>query len=210
MPLLNKPRYIKKVMTVKGRFADLILKGKKTTTIRLGKVIPMSDELLVHSGGRVIARVKVKDVKFKRIRELTDQDARRDGFKSVRHLIRSLKKVYNLKISPDDPVTIIEFELVEKLDIPTDKEHTYMGLEPRDIATAALQHYKDEMTEEEIRILEEIAKTNSIRATAQKLYKNINKRQQIRKTLKKYLEKIMIEDVIKKKSTKQTTKQNDY
>ena len=206
MSIFSKPRYIKRIITVKGRFAELILRGRKTTTIRLGKVIPMSDELVIHSGGKVIAKIKVKRVRFKKIRELTDQDAWRDGFRSVKELVRSLRRVYRLRVTLDDIVTIIEFEVIEKLDIPTDKEYIYMGLEPREIATTALQHYKEEITEEEKQILEKVAELNSIRAAALKLYGNINKRWQIRKTLKKYLEKIVSEDILKKKPVNMNSK----
>lgn len=54
-------KFIRRYIMVKGKFAELILAGKKTTTIRLGKVVPRSSEVIIHSNGRPIAEAKIKN-----------------------------------------------------------------------------------------------------------------------------------------------------
>ena len=194
--IFKKTRFIKKMITIKGRFIDLILEGRKTTTIRLGRVIPLNDELYIQSGGRIVAKIKVKHVEFKKIKDLTDEDARRDGFRSLRELIKNLKNVYQMRVSPDDIVTIIEFEVLEKLDIPTGKKYTYMGFELREIAELALKHYENELTDEERNVLMKLKKLNSIRATAYELYGTVNRRPKVRRILRKYFEKMIKDQII--------------
>ncbi|RLE89356.1 MAG: ASCH domain-containing protein, partial [Thermoprotei archaeon] len=69
---------------VKGEYVDLILKGVKRTTIRLGIIKPKYNKIMIHGGGKPIALAKITNVEYKRINELTDEDARKDGFPSLK------------------------------------------------------------------------------------------------------------------------------
>jgi len=51
----------------------------------------------------------VKSIKRKKVSELTKKDAIKDGFKSKRELIKTLKKYYN-EITLESYVYIINFE----------------------------------------------------------------------------------------------------
>jgi len=192
----QRPLYLRRYISVKGEFAEKILSGRKVTTIRLGKVVPMSEEMIIQSGGKAIAKVRIEEVEMKRIGELTDEEARRDGFKSVRDLIKSLEKMYNVKVTKDDLVTIIRFEVIERMSQGLDKKDVYMGYEPGDIAALALVHYKKSMSEEERRVLEELARSNSIRATSYALFGNLNKRWLVRKILKRYFKMLLDQGII--------------
>ena len=120
----------------------------------------------------------------KRVSELTDDDARLDGFRTREELLEELRRVYG-SISPDDPVTIIELELVKRIE--GENEDPYKGLEPADIARIALRYLQDELSEEEKRILLDLTRTNSIRMTAIRLYGGIHKRKRVRGALRKAL-----------------------
>ena len=177
--------YLGRHLMLKKKWGDLLLERRKRATIRLGVVKPKYEELIVHSGGRPIAKVRVKSVRVKRVRELTDEDARLDGFNSLDELLEALREAYG-DFSPDEPVTIIELELVKRLD-ELESDDPYMGLEPADIARLALRYLRDELSEEEVRILRSLTATNSIRTTAQRLYGSPVNRARVRRALRKAL-----------------------
>ena len=78
-----------------GKYKDLLLSGKKRATIRVGKVnLKPGDEVLIHSGGYVIGKAKIRKVEKKRVSELTDEDAIMDGFKNKEELLDALKEHY--------------------------------------------------------------------------------------------------------------------
>ena len=184
---MEKPKkrwFLGRHLMLKKRYADKLLSGEKRATIRLGIVRVKYPELIVHSGGRPVAKVRVKNIRVKRVSELTDDDARLDGFRTREELLEELRRVYG-SISPDDPVTIIELELVKRIE--GEDEDPYKGLEPADIARIALRYLQDELSEEEKRILLDLTRTNSIRMTATRLYGGIHKRKRVRGALRKAL-----------------------
>ena len=180
---------------VKGEYVDDILSGRKKATIRLGIVKLRYKELIVHGGGKPIAKVRVTNVRYKRVAELTDEDARLDGFRNKDELLEALKKAYG-EIKPNDYVTIIEFEVIQDLS-KLEPQHPYLGLEPADVARLALRYLKDRMSKEEIDILTDLTRTNSIRATAIRLFGDLGKRWRVRKVLRKALRLLVGEGYIK-------------
>ncbi len=188
--------FLRRHIMVKGRFVDLILSGKKRSTIRLGRVIPRYDEIIIHGGGRPIAKARITKVTYKRVRELTDEDAKKDGYNSVDELIRDLEKVYGRKISPDDVVTIIEFE-VEKTFTDLNPEDVYLGLNPVDLARIAYRYLKNELSNEELKILDAVMRYKSIREASLRLFKTLNKRWIIRKVLRKCLKRLLEKGVLR-------------
>ena len=184
----EKTRFIGRHIMVKGDYVEDILSGRKTTTIRLGRVKLKHHELIVHGGGRPIAKVRVKKVTYKRVGELTDDDAKKDGFNTLNELLYELKRVYS-DLSPDDTVTIIEFEVIQDLS-KLEPQDPYLGLEPADIARLALRYLKD-LNEEEKQILKELTSTNSIRAVSLRLYGTLDKRWKVRRALRKALQALI-------------------
>ncbi|HIP57658.1 MAG TPA: ASCH domain-containing protein [Ignisphaera aggregans] len=181
---------------VKGRFVDLILSGKKTTTIRLGRVVPKHDEIIIHGGGRPIAKAKIKRVVYKRVRELTEEDARKDGYNSLEELLQDLENVYGRRVYPDDIVTIIEFEVIQTF-TDLNPEDVYLGLNPIDIARIAYRYLRKELTEDEKKILEALLRYRSIREAALKLFGSLGKRWIIRKVLRKCLRRLLEKGILK-------------
>ncbi|MEL9940657.1 MAG: ASCH domain-containing protein [Ignisphaera sp.] len=188
--------YLRGHIMVKKEFADLILSGLKTTTIRLGRVVPKSKEVIIHSGGRPVAKAVIEGVEYKRVGELSDEDAKRDGYQSVDELIKSLERIYKTKISSNDIVTIIRFRVVKKFN-EIDTDDVYLGLEPIDIARLAHRYIFDELSEKDRRIVEEMLRSRSIRTVAIKMFGSLNKRWIVRKTLRKCLAKLVWKGVIK-------------
>jgi len=187
--------FIRRYIMVKGKFAKLILEGVKTTTIRLGRVIPKSSEVIIHSEGRPIAEARIKNVVYKKVKELTEDDARRDGYPSLEDLLRDLRNIYKVDIGAEDEVTIIEFEVVKRLD-KLDDADPYLGLEPHTIALLANRYLGDQLTEEEKNVVGALLKHKSIRTASIKLFGTLNKRWAIRRVLKRLLAKLIDRGVI--------------
>ncbi len=178
-------KFLGRHIMVKGKYVEKILDGRKRATVRKGLVKTKYPEIIIHGGGRPVAKARIKAVTHKRVGELTDEDARLDGFNSRDELIRELRRVYG-ELGKEDWVTIIEFEVVQRLDnLPVEKP--YHGLAPGDLARIALRYLRDKLSNEDIRVLEDLTRTNSIRATAYRLYGSIDKRNRVRKTLRKAL-----------------------
>jgi len=187
-------KFLGKHIMVKGKYVEKILDGRKRATVRKGLVKTKYPEIIIHGGGRPVAKARIKAVTHKRVGELTDEDARLDGFNSRDELIRELRRVYG-ELSEEDWVTIIEFEVVQRLDnLPVEKP--YHGLAPGDLARIALRYLRDVLSSEDIRVLEDLTRTNSIRATAYRLYGSINKRNRVRKTLRKVLKMLEEKGII--------------
>ncbi len=90
-----------------------IIRGEKVTTIRKGiKSYPVGRIVDLTVNYTPFARAKVEKVVVKRVGELTDEDAKRDGFGSREELIRALKRIYG-DIKDNDFVTIVHFKIVE-------------------------------------------------------------------------------------------------
>lgn len=94
-----------------AEFVEKIINGEKITTVRRGiKSYPVGRIVELTSDGKRFAIAKVKKVVVKRVRELTDEDAIRDGFKSRNELISALKRIYG-DLRDDEFVTVVHFEV---------------------------------------------------------------------------------------------------
>jgi len=89
---VEKTKYLGRHIMIKGKFVEKILNGEKTSTIRLGRVKPKYKEMIVHGGGRPVAKILITSIIYKKVRELNDCDARKDGFKDKKELLNELKK----------------------------------------------------------------------------------------------------------------------
>ena len=176
--LTIRSKYLKKVLSCKV--------GDVFRTVRLGYVVPKAKEVYIHSAGKVVAKGEIVNVIYKKVGELTDEDARLDGFRSREELIKELKKIYG-SLSSDDVVTILEIKVLEYLNV----DEAPTKLSPVDIARLAL-HYNIPLSDEERKILEQLIRCGSLRKLAIELYGTIGKRWRIRKVVRKVL-KLLIE-----------------
>lgn len=93
-------------------FVPLILSGKKRTTIRRGiKSYPVGSLVELTVERQHFAFAKVRKVVVKRLLEISEEDARADGFESKEELIGKLRKIYG-EIDEKEFVTVVHFELV--------------------------------------------------------------------------------------------------
>ncbi len=176
---------------LKSKYLDKIGSGK-FTTIRLGIVRPKYREVFIHSGGMVVAKARIVDVRYKRVRELTNEDAKLDGFTNREELIQELRSLYG-DVSENDWVTILTLEVVKPLNI---KDDGTVGLGPVDIARLALR-YNVQLTNEEKRILQEVVNQGSIRKAAIRLFNSLKGRIVIRKVVRKALKQLITMGVLK-------------
>ncbi len=95
--------------------------GSKKTTIRLGIITPSRTRVYLESCGKILGEARVDSIKYTRVSQLTNEDARMDGFTSREELIRALKEIYP-NICEDDWITIIRFSDVIRYSKPIEKE----------------------------------------------------------------------------------------
>jgi len=92
-----------------------IKSGTKTTTLRtLGstKEFRVGDILNVNHGAEDF-RLKITKIGTKKLYALTDEDARKEGFRSIDELMEAWETTYRKNWNPDYVVRIIEFEKIE-------------------------------------------------------------------------------------------------
>jgi len=98
-----------KQLNFKKEYKEILLSGRKMTTIRMSTDLKPGDIVELIAGGESCGYAKVKSITKKRVSELSRKDAIKDGFKSVKELFKTLKKYYN-ELTPDSYVYIISFE----------------------------------------------------------------------------------------------------
>ncbi|MCS7143623.1 MAG: ASCH domain-containing protein [Archaeoglobaceae archaeon] len=95
-----------------SEFIQPILKGIKKTTIRKGiRSYPVGRVVELTVDSKTFAFARVKKVIVKRISELSDMDAKLDGFRDKEELLNALKKIYG-EIDDSDFITVVHFELI--------------------------------------------------------------------------------------------------
>ncbi len=187
--------FLRRHLMLSREFADMLLRGVKRSTIRLGIVIPKYDEVIVHSGGRPIAKARIAGVRYKKVHELADEDAKLDGFGGLGELLDALERTYK-GISMDDDVTVIELEVVRKFDELRGDE-VYHGLSPSDIARLGLRYLRRELSDGEVEILELLSRGLSIRGAASKLYGSPHRRFRVRRVVRRVLGELKSRGIIR-------------
>ncbi len=181
---------------IRKEYIEKLLSGKKATTIRIGKYVPLYREVIIHSGGRPCCLAEITFVKYKKISDLTDEDAIRDGFPGRTALLNELRKIYGY-IKGKDLVTILGLKIIKLLD-DVEENDPYLGLSPQIIAMIALRYLRKELNKEEIQVLEELGKGLSIRAVARKMTGNPTARSFIRKIVRRALRTLINKGLLKK------------
>ncbi len=90
---------------------DAALAGRKTCTIRAG-IADVDGTELDLTDGRARTRVRIREVDHsKTLALLSDREVGGEGFRTKEELERDLRQYYKT-LRPDDPLTVIWFELV--------------------------------------------------------------------------------------------------
>jgi len=158
---MGRRRVLRGKLSVRRRHAREILAGRKRATVRVGYVEPEGDTVVLYCGGEPLARLRILEVRHKRLGELSDEDARLEGLSSADELRRELRRIYG-DLGPETPVSVIVFEVAERF-----------GREARPgpvkIAKLALSSGV-ELSEEERRVLQAVLTTGSVKGAAAALY----------------------------------------
>ena len=101
-------------LVFRKKYVELLLSGRKRTTIRLGKVRIRSRVVVIAQGQTPVALARVEEVRYKKVRDLTEEDAREDGFKNLIELFRELRSIYG-DFSLDDDITIVRLSIIKRL-----------------------------------------------------------------------------------------------
>jgi len=189
-----------KHLTFDGKYFDKVREARKTITLRKHKPnLAPGDIVYLHSKGYVIGKAEIQDVRPIKVRELTDDIAKKEGFRSKNDLFLALKEIYR-NIKPDDELWLVEFKLLKKFDPPIFSEaFPYKGIHPLEIAKKTLEHSEELGVNDTERILLELLiKTGSIRRASEALG-SLSKRGLFRKILRKYLNKLIDLGILKPK-----------
>lgn len=108
---MNKvKKYVAKRIKLLDQFLDLVIQGKKTSTIRYGLVFVTDNYISLVSSSRT-QMVRITKIEYdKKYGDLDEKIAQQDGFSSLSELKTQLERFYP-DISVDDPITIINFVL---------------------------------------------------------------------------------------------------
>jgi len=96
-------------LSISAEYLPLIRSGRKSTTIRRGRLSISKGMFLLTARTTDFVSVNVTDIKHTRFKCLTEEDARKDGFKSLTELERVLLKYYP-DLSDNSWVTIVSFD----------------------------------------------------------------------------------------------------
>ena len=101
-----------KHLKFRDEYIPLVLGGLKKTTIRdklkyrVGEIVYIAD-----LRGNVYCRARITRIDDKYISELSEEDALRDGFKSLDELREALKEIYG-ELDESRKVYIIHFKII--------------------------------------------------------------------------------------------------
>jgi len=101
-------------------FISEILSGRKTATWRCfdDKDLKKGDEVLCleYGGRRVFAKILLTEVEEKTFGELNEEDRKgHEEFKNDEEMYKVYSEYYKKEITPDTPVKIIRFKILEKI-----------------------------------------------------------------------------------------------
>ena len=96
------------------RFIPDILSGRKTTTIRKARVVEEGDVVVLESGSKPFAMAYIKGIRKVRLCDLSEEEIRRDGFRSLDELLKALRRYYG-HVDEEDDFFLIEFEVIKRL-----------------------------------------------------------------------------------------------
>ena len=176
-----------KHLEFKRRYAKALIEGKKRLTIRKWTNLKEGDEVLVHSGGKIIGKAKISSIQKKHVSEITDEEAKLDGFKDAEELRREIERM-----GYDGEVYLIYFDF-EPLEAVNPHNLYYGDAELEEIARKSLEHL--ELDERDRKVLETFLKYGSIRRAARKLG-GVRKRGEIRKVLRKCYKQLLERSLI--------------
>ncbi len=165
---------------MKQEFWEKVKKGEKTITIRKYTRIKPGEIVQINAGGKIVGEVEVLNVYRKRLDEISEEEAKKEGI-PLKELKKFLRKTYGKRAV----LTIIEFRLRKIFDPPLDPEQNlYGGKSVVSIARELLK--RKDVSESDRRILKLIVEKGGIRGAAMALG-GLHKRKIVRRVLRKLI-----------------------
>lgn len=93
-------------------YGKSIALGVKVATVRLNSGVRIGDVVDIIAGRAYLGSALITSVDVKKVSQLTDEDAKLDGFKSREDLIRELKNIYGRVLTDSTEVKVIRFKLL--------------------------------------------------------------------------------------------------
>ena len=178
-----------KHLEFKERFRRQLLSGEKRVTVRLHTTLKEGDRVLIHCGGEILGEGVIEKVERKRPDELTEEDAKADGFRSLAELIGEIKRLYGNV----DRVFVIRFSMKPFSQGKHPHNFYYGQADLREIAELALKNLQ--LEERDKQILQLFLKSGSIIKAAKRLG-GLRKRGIIREVLRKCYRELVVKGVI--------------
>ncbi|WP_202318695.1 ASCH domain-containing protein [Archaeoglobus neptunius] len=150
-----------KHLEFRRKYVNQLLSGKKRITIRNWTNLKEGDDVFVHCGGKIIGKAHIKSIRRKKVSELTEREAKLDGFRSLEEMLNEIRK-----LGYGDEIYVIEFDF-EPLESVSPHNMYYGSSDLEEIARKSLEHL--DLSESERRILETFLRYGSIRRAARKL-----------------------------------------
>ena len=185
----RKPGLKVKHLEFKDRFRKQLLSGEKRVTVRLNTTLKEGDRVLIHGGGEILGEGVIEKVERKRPEELTEEDAKADGFKSLSELLGEIRRLYG----DVDRVFVIRFSMKPFRQGRNPHNFYYGQADLREIAELALKNLQ--LEEKDRKILQLFLESGSIIKAARKLG-GLRKRGVIREVLRKCYRELVVKGII--------------
>lgn len=109
-----------KMLKLFDHLAPLVLSGEKTFTWRMfdDKDLRVGDDIrfIKTNSGEEFASARIVAIKEKKLSEISDADyVGHEKYGNIEELLISFRKAYGDRVTMDDFVKIIRFEVIEKL-----------------------------------------------------------------------------------------------
>ncbi len=102
-----------KVLKFRKKYREKIISGEKMTTIRLETRLKPGDTVLVKAGNETIGTAKIIGVTDRKLKDLTEEDAGLDGFRSLKELKAELKDIYG-PLDEETTLKLVRFRFKPK------------------------------------------------------------------------------------------------
>ena len=185
----RKPEPKLKHLEFKDKFRRQLLSGEKKATVRLHTTLREGDRVLIHCGGEILGEGVVEKVEEKKPDELTEEDARADGFASLDELLEEIRRLYG----EVDRIFVIHFTMKPFSIVKNPHDFYYGQADLKEIVELALKNLQ--LEERERQILKLFLETGSIIKAAKRLG-GLRKRGLIREVLRKCYRELIMRGII--------------
>ncbi|WP_440060152.1 ASCH domain-containing protein [Thermogladius sp. 4427co] len=195
--MVGPKKFLGRHIIIREDYAERFLKGEKTTTVRRGIVKVKYRNIIIHTGIRPLAIARVEYVYHKMLKNISEEEARKDGFRSREEFIREIRKLYP-DIDENEYVTVIGLRILKRLDV-IDSRKPFGGLKPADLARIGLRYLGEELSEIERKILLDLTRTGDIDLTSQRVLKDVGRRGVVVEVLNNVLRRLLDKGILREK-----------